>query len=190
MKRIVRKKERGRKTYVRLLSVMLCFCLLITSCPYMRGAVSVSAAEPRAAASGLHPQTLMVTTDNENNAHTGKADGDLDKDIWSFMGSHPVDISFTLNELPAQSAYLAVKAYDVDEESGEKDFVYLNDDIYKPMDKVIKGIGLLGQDNRYNDSNIGYLSGTNETWNVTLLKIPLEKLVKGKNVISITVATG
>ncbi len=25
-----------------------------------------------------HPQTLMVTTDNENNSHTGKADGDID----------------------------------------------------------------------------------------------------------------
>ncbi len=137
----------------------------------------------------LHPQTLMVTEDNENNAHTGTADNDMDKTMTLDRGNHPVEISFTLDELPAQSAYLAVKAYDVDEEDGEHDYVYINDDIYKPMDKSFQS-SILGDWTKYNSSNIGYLSGTNETWNVTVLKVPLEKLVKGKNVISITVANG
>ncbi|MFR2279275.1 MAG: hypothetical protein ACLS6E_16150 [Lachnospiraceae bacterium] len=129
-----------------------------------------------------HPQTLMVTTDNENNSHTGKADGDIDENMGFSNKKHPIELAFTLDELPAQSAYLAVKAYDVDEDYGETDYVYLNDDIYLPMDQT-------NQFNKnYNNETIGYLSGTNNTWNTTVLEIPLEKLKKGKNVISVTVA--
>ena len=134
------------------------------------------------AAPKLHPQTLMLTDDNENNAHTGTADGDIDVYMSKTDSCHPIEISFTLDELPTQSAYLAVKAYDVDEEYGEHDYVYLNDDIYKPMD-LSDGYG-----KSYNNNTIGYLTGTNNTWNTTVLEIPLEKLVKGKNVISVTVS--
>lgn len=102
------------------------------------------------------------------------------------MGSsdkkHPIELAFTLDELPTQSAYLAVKAYDVDEDYGETDYVYLNDDIYLPMDQTNKF------NKNYNNETLGYLSGTNNTWNTTVLEIPLEKLKKGKNVISVTVA--
>ena len=129
-----------------------------------------------------HPQTLMVTTDNENNSHTGKADGDIDENMGFSNKKHPIELAFTLDELPAQSAYLAVKAYDVDEDYGETDYVYLNDDIYLPMDQTNKF------NKKYNNETIGYLSGTNNTWNTTVLEIPLEKLKKGKNVISVTVA--
>ena len=129
-----------------------------------------------------HPQTLMVTSDNENNSHTGKADGDIDVSMGSSDKKHPIELAFTLDELPTQSAYLAVKAYDVDEDYGETDYVYLNDDIYLPMDQT-------NQFNKeYNNETIGYLSGTDNTWNTSVLEIPLEKLKKGKNVISVTVA--
>lgn len=138
---------------------------LLRSAPYSLRAAS-------AAKAATHPKTLMVTTDNENNAHTGASDGDIDVTMSRSKGTHPIELSFTLNELPTQSAYLAVKAYDVDEDSGETDYVYLNDDIYQTKD------------------TIGYLSGTNNTWNTSVLEIPLEKLQKGKNVISITVASG
>lgn len=137
-----------------------------------------------AAMSETHPQTLMFTDDNENNSHTGQPDGDIDVSMSQSSGTHPIEISFTLDELPTQSAYLAVKAYDVDEDSGETDYVYLNDDIYLDKDKANS------YSKPYNDSTIGYLSGTNNTWNTTVLEIPLDKLVKGKNVISITVASG
>ncbi|SCH20306.1 Calx-beta domain [uncultured Clostridium sp.] len=129
-----------------------------------------------------HPQTLMVTTDNENNSHTGKADGDIDVSMGVSDKKHPIELAFTLDELPTQSAYLAVKAYDVDEDYGETDYVYLNDDIYLPMDKTNKF------NKKYNKETIGYLSGTDNTWNTSVLEIPLEKLKKGKNVISVTVA--
>ena len=132
-----------------------------------------------------HPQTLMLTNDNENNSHTGKADGDMDVSMSSRKSVHPIELAFTLNELPTQSAYLAVKAYDVDEDLGEMDYVYLNDDIYLPMDqeKIVKN-----RKSSYNSETIGNLAGTNNTWNTTVLEIPLDKLKKGKNVISVTVA--
>ena len=129
-----------------------------------------------------HPQTLMVTEDNENNSHTGKADGDIDESMGCSNKKHPIELAFTLDELPTQSAYLAVKAYDVDEDDGETDYVYLNDDIYLPMDQTNQS------GKQYNKETIGYLSGTDNTWNTTVLEIPLEKLKKGKNVISVTVA--
>ncbi len=137
-----------------------------------------------AAAPRLNPQTLMMTNDNENNAHTGTADGDIDDYMSRKDGNHPIELTFTLNELPAQSAYLAVKAYDVDEDYGEHDYVYLNDDIYQPMNLTDS------EGKTYNSRTIGYLAGTNDTWNTSVLEIPLEKLVKGKNVISVTVAEG
>ncbi|MDE6663742.1 MAG: hypothetical protein K2K46_10430, partial [Lachnospiraceae bacterium] len=142
------------------------------------------------AAPTLHPQTLMVTTDNENNAHTGSADGDLDEMMcnngWSLLKhkAMPIEVSFTLDELPTQSAYLAVKAFDVDEEIGEHNYVYLNDDIYKTMNLYDEKSVL------YNNSTIGYLAGKDNVWNTTVLEIPLEKLVKGKNVMSIPIPAG
>ena len=139
-------------------------------------------APARAPALTPHPQTLMVTTDNENNSHTGKADGDIDESMGFSNKKHPIELAFTLDELPTQSAYLAVKAYDVDEDDGETDYVYLNDDIYLPMDQTNQS------GKQYNKETIGYLSGTDNTWNTTVLEIPLEKLKKGKNVISVTVA--
>lgn len=139
-------------------------------------------APARAPALTPHPQTLMVTTDNENNSHTGKADGDIDVSMGSSDKKHPIELAFTLDELPTQSAYLAVKAYDVDEDDGETDYVYLNDDIYLPMDQINQS------GKKYNKETIGYLSGTDNTWNTTVLEIPLEKLKKGKNIISVTVA--
>ena len=139
-------------------------------------------APARASALTPHPQTLMVTEDNENNSHTGKADGDIDESMGCSNKKHPIELAFTLDELPTQSAYLAVKAYDVDEDDGETDYVYLNDDIYLPMDQTNQF------KKKYNNETIGYLSGTDNTWNTTVLEIPLEKLKKGKNVISVTVA--
>ena len=122
-----------------------------------------------------HPQTLMLTEDNENNSHTGKADGDIDVIMSSWKSVHPIELAFTLDELPTQSAYLAIKAYDVDEDLGETDYVYLNDDIYLPMDQENS------HKKKYNNETIGYLAGTNNTWNTTVLEIPLDKLKKGKN---------
>lgn len=135
-------------------------------------------------AAAPHPQTLMLTEDNENNSHTGSSDGDIDVLMRNQNGTHPIEVSFTLDELPTQSAYLAVKAYDVDEDSGETDYVYINDDIFLKKNQTNY------YNQKYNVSTIGYLSGTDNTWNTTILKIPLEKLKVGKNTISVTIASG
>ncbi|MDE7267988.1 MAG: hypothetical protein K2N89_11035, partial [Lachnospiraceae bacterium] len=139
-----------------------------STCMAMARVLSAAYAVPT-----LHPQTLMVTTDNENNAHTGTADGDIDRMISSFNSflvvdrAYPIELAFMLDELPTQSAYLAVKAYNVDEKDGETDRVYFNKLSY--------------------DNEIGRLSGRKNTWSTTVLEVPLDKLVKGKNVISIKV---
>ncbi len=138
----------------------------------------------KARAAVTHPRTLMITDDNENNSHTGTADGDIDSYMSGHKAHAPIELSFTLDELPTQSAYLAIKANDVDEDYGETDYVYLNDDIFLPMDCKNQWY------ESYNAETIGYLSGTNNTWNTTILEIPLEKLKKGKNVISVTIASG
>ena len=138
----------------------------------------------KARAAVTHPRTLMITDDNENNSHTGTADGDIDSYMSGHKAHAPIELSFTLDELPTQSAYLAIKANDVDEDYGETDYVYLNDDIFLPMDRRNQWY------ESYNAETIGYLSGTNNTWNTTILEIPLEKLKKGKNVISVTIASG
>ena len=149
----------------------------------------------RAAARAWHPQTLMVTTDNENNAHTGSADGDLDTPMahYKIIGDgsvvftsqkhplHPIEVSFTLDELPTRSAYVAIKTFALNH-GGGSDYVYVNDDIYKPMDLTDE------YKNEYNNENIGCLVEAHYTWSVTVLEIPKEKLVKGKNVISISAA--
>ena len=140
-----------------------------------------------------HPLTLVQTEDNEDGAHTGTPDGDIDKMLrngWGFLTPPtrllPFEVSFTIPEdyMPTQSAYVAIKAYDVDEESGERDYVYINDDVYDPRE-------LTDSDgNAYADSHIGFLSGENNRWSTTILQIPLEKLQPGKNVVSVSLAEG
>ncbi len=122
-----------------------------------------------------NPVTIVIGDDNDNNAHTGVSDGDIDYNISATKANYPVEISFDLDALPTESAYIAIKAYDVDEEAGEKDYVFINDAPMAP------GTGT---------NSIGCLSGNNNTWNTTVLQIPLSKLKLGKNYISISITRG
>lgn len=150
----------------------------------------MSAFSLRRGAATPHPQTIVITEDNEDNAHSGTPDGDVDTHMDFGKFNYPVEVSFTLTEdnFPTQSAYVAIKAFDVNEEAGESDHVYLNDDIFMEKDAVIKDV--FGDEWHYYSGNIGMLSGTGRTWNTTILQIPLEKLKLGKNVISITIKHG
>ncbi len=122
-----------------------------------------------------YPDTVVIGSDNENNAHTGIADGDVDAVLGGGKANYPIEISFTLNNLPAESAYIAIKALDVDEEAGEKDYVFIND---APAYQGIAG------------ESISALSGNNNQWNTTVMQIPISKLHLGKNYVSITVSSG
>lgn len=72
------------------------------------------------------------------------------------------DIDMT-GELPKFLAKLSLNAYDVDEERGEKNQVF------------------------FNENMIGHLSGTNNSWNTTVLNVKPEFVKKGKNEIRIEI---
>lgn len=120
-----------------------------------------------------HPNTIIIGSDNNNNSHTGVSDDDIDANMSSWRSNYPIEVSFTLDELPSESAYIAIKALDVDEEAGEMDYVFINDAPASP--------GVAG-------NSIGALSGNNNVWNTTVIKIPLSKLRLGKNYVTITVS--
>lgn len=118
--------------------------------------------------SGLSGSTILVGEDNEDNAYSGKPDGDMDTLIRNRNTQHPIEMRVDVQEdqLPQESAVLAIKAYDVDEESGEIDTVY------------------------WNGVEIGRLSGTDSSWNTTILTVPKNLIKSGANYLEITVNDG
>ena len=118
--------------------------------------------------SGLSGSTIVQGEDNEDNAHSGRKDGDMDVLLGLTSTMHPIEVRLDITEaqLPRESAVLAIKAYDVDEEFGEKDIVYFN------------GVA------------IGRLSGTNGTWNTTILTVPKNLVKSGANYLEIEVSRG
>ncbi|MFZ5857265.1 MAG: hypothetical protein ACOYZ6_10580, partial [Chloroflexota bacterium] len=118
-------------------------------------------------ASQALPGTYFTGTDNENNAHTGAADNDMDVEIYNDDPLHPIEfnIAVPVGGLPTTDAYLTVRAFDVDEEQGQKDEVFLN------------------------GTSLGFLSGTNNTWNTSAYEIPAGVLVEGNNLVQINVDT-
>ncbi|MDN5298757.1 MAG: hypothetical protein PWP51_1310 [Clostridiales bacterium] len=122
-----------------------------------------------------HPETIIIGDDNENNAFTGTSDDDIDNIISGRKANYPIEISFNLDNLPTSTAYIAIKAFDVDEEFGEKDYVFLNEP---------------AGDQGVSTNAIGALSGNDNAWNTTILQIPISKLKLGKNTIAISVSSG
>ncbi|MBS7528303.1 hypothetical protein KHM83_16560, partial [Fusibacter paucivorans] len=122
-----------------------------------------------------HPETIIIGDDNENNAFTGTSDDDIDNIISGRKANYPIEISFNLDNLPTSTAYIAIKAFDVDEESGEKDYVFINE--------PAGGQGV-------STNAIGALSGNDGAWNTTILQLPISKLKLGKNTIAISVSSG
>lgn len=115
--------------------------------------------------------TVFTNTDNENNANTGVADNDMDTVVGSASGIHPIE--FRIDNVPAApttSAVLTLRAFDVDEEQGEVDEVYLNNVL------------------------IGTLSGANNVWNATAITIDLAAhpnlIVPGSNLVRVMVDQG
>jgi large repetitive protein len=109
--------------------------------------------------------TVFRDTDNENNAGTGVADNDMDRLVGRADGAHPIEFNINVTTLPTTSAKLTLRAYDVDEESGEVDEVYLN--------------GVL----------LGRLSGANNTWNATVFTVNPAIVLPGNNKITVDVDT-
>ncbi|NLI21026.1 MAG: hypothetical protein GX418_05690 [Clostridiales bacterium] len=126
-----------------------------------RMAVSVTSA---ALPSYLHPQTLVVSEDNESNAHTGTPDGDIDQYLYNYHIITPIEVRFTIATLPARSAHLALYTWDCDETNGDEpeyDAVYVN------------------------GHKVGVLTGENNKWNTTLISVPIDYLSLGANYVTV-----
>lgn len=117
-------------------------------------------------ASAYAGSTYYTDTDNENNAGSGVADNDLDASISRASGAHPIEFNLRVTgALPTTSAFLTLRANDVDEEEGEQDDVY------------------------FNGVRLGKLSGTNDTWNTTAFEVPLNLVHAGNNKVTVDVDT-
>jgi large repetitive protein len=109
--------------------------------------------------------TVFTNTDNQNNAGTGVPDGDMDRLVGNTDPDHPIEFTINVTTLPTTSAVLTLRAFDVDEEQGEVDEVYLN--------------GVL----------LGPLTGANGVFNATAFNINPNLVVAGTNTVTVMVDT-
>ncbi len=114
----------------------------------------------------LYAASYITTSDNENNAHTGTADGDMGAGdcVYNTDAIHPVEFNIDVTgALPQTSAYLAVFIEDVDWPD-EVDEVFLN------------------------GHSLGYAVGENHLDDSTLFIIPdLTWVQSGNNLVEIYV---
>ena len=109
--------------------------------------------------------TYYTNTDNENNAGTHVADGDMDLLVGNGDGVHPIEFNVNVATLPMSSAVITLRAQDVDEEQGETDDVYINGHF------------------------LGRLTGANGVWSVTSFNVNPAWLVQGNNLVRVMVDT-
>ena len=125
-----------------------------------------SAAQP-------NPGTYIVNKDNENNAGTGKGDGDMGRYLKRGDAPHPIEANIFIPEgkLPTQSCYIAVRTYDVDWVGA------LGPDAYHyEYDKLF-----------VNDVRVGTLTGLQSDWNTSYYEVPLSALREGNNTIRVEI---
>ncbi len=108
----------------------------------------------------------FTTDDNDNNAGEGIPDDDLDATICSGDANAPIEFNILVTETSIQSAALSVLAFDVDEESGELNQVYVND-VYA-----------------------GTLSGADNLWSTTVLDLDPAVVMPGWNSVRIQLDAG
>src|SRR5690242_8241917 len=101
--------------------------------------------------------TYYQDTDNENNAHTHVADNDMENTVGNTDLKHPIEFNIGVTTLPSSSAVLTMRAFDVDEEQGEQDDVYVNGHL------------------------VGKLTGANNVWSATSFNVNPAWLVQGAN---------
>ena len=110
-------------------------------------------------------ETYYTDTDNEDNAGSGSADGDMDFRLGNGSAIYPIEFNIDVTgALPTTSAVLTINANDVDEEAGETDTVFMN------------GVEL------------GRLSGENNVDNTTRFSVDPSIIQPGNNLVEITIA--
>jgi hypothetical protein len=107
---------------------------------------------------------LFTTTDNENNAGTGIADGDMDVYLFRYDNYTPIEfnIYWSGGSTPA-NVQLLLSAWDVDETSGEVDYVF------------------------FNGVQVGSMTGANDEWSTTVINIDPGLLQAGNNRVQVTI---
>ena len=101
--------------------------------------------------------TYVTNKDNENNAHTGVADNDMDTIIDKFMSNHPVEFNITVPQ--AGNYILTIKAWSVDTTNADKVYV--------------------------NGNYIGNLTGINTDWSDS--DFPPVNAIAGNNLIEVKI---
>ena len=121
-------------------------------------------------------ETVFVNTDNENNALNGTADNDFGTQNggpFTVNGNFGVPNAKTQNEIefnmfvtkvPTDTAFLSIRAVDVDEETGFEQF-----------------------DVRFNGNLLGKLSGADGVTNSTTFVVPVGQVVAGKNLVQVDI---
>jgi hypothetical protein len=110
--------------------------------------------------------TYITTLDNENNALSGAADGDMDYYLFRADAVHPIEFNIFVDDASITSAQLSVYLYDVDETGGELDNIYINGHL------------------------LGAATGNDNQWSTTVFNVPAAYLVPGpagKNLVQIYV---
>jgi hypothetical protein len=120
--------------------------------------------------------TYITTEDNEDNAHTGCADGDMYPERSDCVPKadpiHPIEFNVLVPSLPSfEVAQLSLRAWDVDMGGDpaapppcvERDEVYLNEKF------------------------IGYLTGANNVWSTSVFDIAPSLIHQGKNLVQVNV---
>lgn len=107
------------------------------------------------------------TTDNTGQGGVGSPDNDLDTSLKNDNGKHPIEFNINASgyKKDGASAALVIRGYDVDEEDGEWDRVYLN----------------------HGTESIGALSGNNEAWNSTVFYLDPAVIEEGANYVEILI---
>ena len=111
--------------------------------------------------------TFFTTTDNEDNGGSGSADGDMDIDLFNTDPLSPIEFNIDIGAapLPPTTAYLVIRAWDVDEEAGQLDEVFLN------------------------GTSLGYLYGDNNIWTNSVFDVPVGLLQANNNLVRVDIDT-
>ena len=113
--------------------------------------------------------TYVVTSDNNDNAWSGAADGDWGYCLYNTDGKHPIEFHVDVTEATISTAQLLLLCNDVDEDTTPN----------KPeVDKVY-----------VNNTYVGNLTGADDEDSTTFLTLPAGTLVTGRNRVRIDVNT-